>query len=119
VLRNRQQVTVSCAQGGQGAVCEGIAAFHADEIDFSNMPPTRTGIMLKLANPAAAFRGWRIPADRVGLARMEFVISNQIRMHPMALVHYDAFKAEAAKRAIPPPRYGGIDQNRRRRARRP
>jgi pyruvate, water dikinase len=100
VLRNRQQVTVSCAQGEEGVVYEGIAEFHADEIDFSDMPPTRTGIMLNLANPAAAFRWWRIPADGVGLARMEFVISNEIRVHPMALVHYDKLKDEAAKRTI-------------------
>jgi pyruvate, water dikinase len=100
VLRNSQEVTVSCAQGEVGAVYEGIAEFHADEIDFSNMPPTRTGVMLNLANPAAAFRWWRIPADGVGLARMEFVIGNQIRVHPMALVHYAELKDESAKRTI-------------------
>ena len=48
--------------------------------------------MLNLANPAAAFRWWRIPADGVGLARMEFVVSNHIKIHPMALVHYDTLK---------------------------
>ncbi|WP_213303972.1 phosphoenolpyruvate synthase [Paraburkholderia sacchari] len=100
VLRNRQKVTVSCAQGEQGAVYEGIADFHAQEIDFSDLPPTRTAIMLNLANPAAAFRWWRMPADGVGLARMEFVIGSQIRAHPMALVHYDQLKDERAKRII-------------------
>ncbi|WP_043285477.1 phosphoenolpyruvate synthase [Paraburkholderia oxyphila] len=100
VLRNRQQVTVSCAQGEQGAVYEGIAEFHADEIDFSALPPTRTGVMLNLANPAAALRWWRVPADGVGLARMEFVIGSQIRVHPMALVQYDKLKDEQAKRTI-------------------
>ncbi|SDC87843.1 phosphoenolpyruvate synthase [Paraburkholderia lycopersici] len=100
VLRNRQPVTVSCAQGEEGVVYDGIAEFHADEIDFSDLPSTRTGIMLNLANPAAAFRWWRIPADGVGLARMEFVIGSQIRVHPMALVHYDKLKDEQAKRII-------------------
>ncbi|RQN38225.1 phosphoenolpyruvate synthase [Paraburkholderia tropica] len=100
VLRNRQKVTVSCAQGEEGEVYEGIADFHADEIDFSSLPPTRTGIMLNFANPMAAFRWWRLPADGVGLARMEFVIGNQIRVHPMALVHYDQLKDEQAKRTI-------------------
>jgi pyruvate,water dikinase len=56
--------------------------------------------MLNLANPAAAFRWWRIPADGVGLARMEFVVSNHIKVHPMALVRYDTLKDEDAKRAI-------------------
>ena len=45
--------------------------------------------MLNLANPAAAFRWWRLPADGVGLARMEFVVSNHIKVHPMALVRFD------------------------------
>ena len=56
--------------------------------------------MLNLANPAAAFRWWRMPADGIGLARMEFVVSNHIKVHPMALVHYDALKDEEAKRTI-------------------
>ena len=56
--------------------------------------------MLNLANPAAAFRWWRLPADGVGLARMEFVVSNHIKVHPMALVHYDTLKDEDAKRTI-------------------
>ena len=50
--------------------------------------------MLNLANPAAAFRWWRLPADGVGLARMEFVVSNHIKVHPMALVHFDTLKDE-------------------------
>jgi pyruvate,water dikinase len=56
--------------------------------------------MLNLANPAAAFRYWRLPADGVGLARMEFVIANQVKVHPMALVHYDALTDEKATTAI-------------------
>jgi pyruvate,water dikinase len=56
--------------------------------------------MLNLANPAAAFRWWRLPADGVGLARMEFVIGNHIRVHPMALVHYGRLSDEEARRTI-------------------
>jgi len=56
--------------------------------------------MLNLANPAAAFRWWRLPADGVGLLRMEFVVSNHIKVHPMALVRYDELKDDAAKRQI-------------------
>ena len=54
-------------------------------------------MMLNLANPAAAFRWWRLPADGVGLARMEFVVSNHIEIHPMALVRFDTLKDEEAK----------------------
>ena len=53
------------------------------------IPATRTQVMLNLANPAAALRWWRLPADGVGLARMEFVVSNHIKVHPMALVRFD------------------------------
>lgn len=56
--------------------------------------------MLNLANPGTALRWWRLPADGVGLARMEFVISNAIRIHPMALVHFDRLKDRAAKDQI-------------------
>jgi pyruvate,water dikinase len=56
--------------------------------------------MLNLANPAAAFRWWRLPADGVGLLRMEFVVSSHIKVHPMALVRYDALKDPAAKESI-------------------
>ena len=55
---------------------------------------------MNLANPSAAFRWWRIPADWVGLARMEFVVGNHIKVHPMALVGYDGLKDDEAKRAI-------------------
>ncbi|HEY8261028.1 MAG TPA: putative PEP-binding protein, partial [Methylosinus sp.] len=57
-------------------------------------------VMLNLADPAAAFRWHRLPSGGVGLARMEFVVNNHIKIHPMALVHYDALKDEAAKRRI-------------------
>jgi pyruvate,water dikinase len=100
VLHDEQEVTVSCAEGDEGFVYEGRAKYEAEELNLESVPATRTQVMLNLANPAAAFRWWRIPADGVGLARMEFVVSNHIKVHPMALVHYDTLTDEAAKRAI-------------------
>jgi pyruvate,water dikinase len=100
VLRQEQYVTVSCAEGDEGFVYEGIAEVTVEEMDVTAVPATRTAIMLNLANPAAAFRWWRLPADGVGLARMEFVIVNQVRVHPMALVHFDALTDEKAMTAI-------------------
>jgi len=100
VLHSEQEVTVSCAEGDEGFIYEGTADFESHEIDFSRAPETRTQVMLNLANPAAAFRWWRIPADGVGLARMEFVVGNHIKVHPMALVHYDDLKDEGAKAEI-------------------
>ncbi len=100
VLHDEQQITVSCAEGEEGFIYEGTADFESSEIDFTKTPETKTAVMLNLANPAAAFRWWRIPADGVGLARMEFVVSNHIKVHPMALVHFDRLKDEQAKAEI-------------------
>ncbi len=100
VLHDDQEVTISCAEGDEGFVYEGIGKFKVETSDMSNLPDTKTKIMLNLGNPGAAFRWWRIPADGVGLARMEFVVSNHIRVHPMALVRYDELKDEAAKNEI-------------------
>lgn len=100
ILHSEQEITVSCAEGEQGFVYEGTAETEVKTIDVGGLPQTRTQIMLNLANPAAAFRWWRLPADGVGLARMEFVISNFIRIHPMALVHYNQLKDQEAKASI-------------------
>ncbi len=100
LLADGQEVTVSCAEGDEGFIYEGKAEFETVEIDLAHIPATRTQIMLNLANPAAAFRWWRLPADGVGLLRMEFLVGNHIKVHPMALVRYDELKDEAAKRTI-------------------
>jgi pyruvate,water dikinase len=100
VLHDTQEITVSCAEGDQGFVYEGRADFSAEDLDFRGLPATRTQVALNLANPAAAFRWWRIPAEGVGLARMEFVVSNHIKVHPMALVHFDTLEDSNAKAEI-------------------
>ena len=100
VLHDEQEVTVSCAEGDEGFIYEGTADFEVEEVNLEHIPTTRTQVMLNLANPAAAFRWWRLPADGVGLARMEFVVSNDIKVHPMALVHFDRLEDQDAKRAI-------------------
>ncbi|HSP56994.1 MAG TPA: phosphoenolpyruvate synthase [Halomonas sp.] len=100
VLQEGQEVTVSCAEGDKGFVYDGFAEVVTDSIDPSALPQTRTKIMLNLANPAAALRWWRLPADGVGLARMEFVVGNHIKVHPMALVNYDRLEDTGAKREL-------------------
>jgi pyruvate,water dikinase len=100
VLHDEQLVTVSCAEGDEGFVYEGVADYAVTDIDVGEIPKTRTKVMLNLANPAAAFHWWRIPADGVGLARMEFVVNNLIKAHPMALVNFASLKDPEAKRAI-------------------
>ncbi|WP_405682053.1 phosphoenolpyruvate synthase [Streptomyces sp. NBC_01238] len=87
VLRNGQDATVSCAEGARGRVYAGLLAYEEREIDLAELPATRTRVMLNLADPSAAFRWWRLPADGVGLARLEFIVAHQVKAHPMALLH--------------------------------
>ncbi|WP_373051377.1 phosphoenolpyruvate synthase, partial [Thalassovita aquimarina] len=89
VLHDQQDVTVSCAEGDVGYVYEGHAEVTVEDLDMAEVPATRTKVMLNMANPATAARWWRLPADGVGLARMEFVITNTIRVHPEALLRFD------------------------------
>ncbi len=99
MLEDGRTVTVSCAEGDVGFVYDGAAEFEAEEMEVT-LPGTRTAVMLNLANPAAASRWWRLPADGVGLARMEFIIGNQLKVHPMALAHFDRVADAEARRAI-------------------
>ena len=99
-LSEGQDITVSCAEGDEGHVYDGIADFTVTEIDVARIPKTRTKAMLNIANPSAAFRWWRLPADGVGLARMEFIISNHIKVHPMALIRFDQVTDETARAEI-------------------
>jgi pyruvate,water dikinase len=99
-LEQGMEVTVSCAEGDEGYVYDGIAKFEVREIDVDDVPPTRTKVMVNVGNPSASFRWWRLPSDGVGLARMEFIIGNLIKIHPMALVRYDELKDIDARRQI-------------------
>lgn len=99
-LKDGGEVTVSCAEGNEGHVYSGVADFEVREIDIADIPKTRTKIMLNLGNPSAAFRWWLLPTDGVGLARMEFIIGNLIKIHPMALVRYEKLDDKDARRQI-------------------
>ena len=100
VLADGMEVTVSCAEGEEGHVYEGRAPFKVEEIDVGAIPETRTRVMINQAEPSAAFQWWRLPTDGVGLARMEFIVSNLIRIHPMALVRFDALEDKSARKEI-------------------
>jgi pyruvate,water dikinase len=100
VLHDGQDITVSCAEGEEGHIYEGIAEYTVEDLDFEHVPQTRTDIMLNMGNPSAAFRWWRVPSEGVGLARMEFVVSNAIKVHPMALVRFDSLTDLDAKAEI-------------------
>lgn len=100
VLLHGQEITVSCAEGEEGRVYDGLIPFEARDMDLSQLPATRTAIMMNMGDPAAALRWWRLPCRGIGLARMEFIISNIIKIHPMALAHFDRVTDEVDRRLI-------------------
>ncbi len=95
VLHDGQDITISCAEGDQGFVYAGILRFSEDDADLTDAPATATRIMINIASPAAALRWWRLPCRGVGLARMEYIINNVIKIHPMALLRPEAVDADA------------------------
>jgi len=100
VLHSGQEVTVSCAEGDEGKVYQGLLPFEVREVPLDNLPRTRTKIMMNVGNPAEAFSLSAIPNDGVGLARLEFIIANHIKIHPLALLHFDRLEDEAEKAKI-------------------
>jgi pyruvate,water dikinase len=93
-------ITASCCEGDEGRVYRGALAFHVEESDIGELPPTRTRILMNVGNPEEAFSQAAIPCDGVGLARLEFVIANHIRVHPMALLQPDRLRDPAERQAI-------------------
>jgi pyruvate,water dikinase len=99
-LATGQEVTVCCAEGSEGHVYEGHLPFGTEEIDAASVPATRTKIMLTVGDPSQAFRFSFIPNSGVGLARTEFIVTNHIGIHPMALARFPQLKDAAAVRQI-------------------
>ena len=99
-LEDGQEVTLSCAEGDQGKIYDGLLEFEEAEENLEDLPELRTRIMMNIASPAAAFRWWRLPCRGIGLARMEFIINNLIQAHPMALLKYDELEDKEAKKQI-------------------
>lgn len=97
VLHTGQAVTVSCCEGEDGKVYAGLLPFEVKEVKLDNLPRTRTNIMMNVGNPDEAFSLAAIPNDGVGLARLEFIIANQIQAHPLALIHYNELKDELTR----------------------
>ena len=87
VLDNGQLITLCCAEGAIGKVYEGKLDYDTQAVKLSDIPKTRTDIMINAAMPDGIFRWWPLPVAGIGLTRIEFIISSQIRVHPMALLH--------------------------------
>ncbi|WP_263809932.1 MULTISPECIES: phosphoenolpyruvate synthase [Salinibacter] len=99
-LTDGQEVTLSCVEGTEGDVYEGLLEYDTTELDLGALPETETRIMLNVASPAAALNWWRLPTEGIGLTRMEYLVNNVIEVHPMALVAFDQVDDEAARARI-------------------
>jgi pyruvate,water dikinase len=86
-LINKDKATVSCAEGVTGKVYRGEIPFHVTQTDLAELARPATEIMINIGNPDIAFKTAQLPNDGVGLARMEFIITQAIKAHPMALLH--------------------------------
>jgi pyruvate, water dikinase len=100
ILKTGEEITVSCAEGETGKVYPGLLKYEVQEIPLEKIPRTRTKIMMNVGNPEEAFSASAIPNDGVGLARMEFIIANKIKAHPLALIHFDKVEDELARYKI-------------------
>ncbi|HVN46522.1 MAG TPA: phosphoenolpyruvate synthase, partial [Steroidobacteraceae bacterium] len=100
VLRTGQAVTVSCVDGEVGRVLEGKIPFKVQRTDLSTLARPHTEIMLILGNPDLALQCSFLPNDGVGLARMEFIIAEHIKAHPLALLHPERVENESERRAV-------------------
>jgi pyruvate,water dikinase len=100
ILKDYRSATACCSEGETGLVYEGLLDFEVRRFDMAHLEKPHTKIMMNLGNPDNAFHLSFIPNDGVGLARLEFIINNSIRIHPMALVHFDVLSDDHAKKEI-------------------
>ena len=100
VLKKNQVVTVSCAEGDEGFVYEGSLSFKEEKLNWTALGKPRTKIMVNLGNPAQALKTSLLPVDCVGLARIEFIIGEYVKIHPMALAHLDKIDDVETKERI-------------------
>ncbi|MBE9221173.1 phosphoenolpyruvate synthase [Cyanobacterium stanieri LEGE 03274] len=100
ILKTGQDITVSCSEGEEGRVYEGLIPFDIIETPLDNLPTTKTQILMNVGNPEEAFKLASIPCNGVGLARLEFIIANHIKAHPLALMNFEQLKDDAVKAEI-------------------
>ena len=100
-IPNAEPITVSCAEGDTGLIYSGELDFDVQHIDITNRPELPVKITMNVGNPERAFAFQAIPNDGIGLARLEFIISNSIGIHPKALLEYDSLPSELQQQIAP------------------
>ena len=99
-IKNGSYITVSCAEGDRGYVYDGKIPYKIEKTNIKDIKRPKTKIMMNIAEPDLAFSYSQIPNDGVGLARLEFIINNYIKIHPLALLNYNTLKDKEAKKKI-------------------
>ena len=99
-IQTGSDVTVDCSSGDDGFVYSGILDYDVKTTNLTEIPKTRTKVMMNLGNPEQAFELSHLPNDGIGLAREEFIISSYIKVHPLALLNYDKLEDEGVKKQI-------------------
>jgi pyruvate,water dikinase len=99
-LKNGTEVTVSCAEGEEGKIFAGLLPFEVRRTQLKKFKQPKTKVLMNIGEPDLAFEHSFIPNSGVGLARIEFVFTNFIKAHPLALMHYGKLKKQEDKDAI-------------------
>jgi pyruvate,water dikinase len=99
-ITDGETITISCSQGKTGYIYKGKLSFEEKQMDFSNIKMPRTEVKMILADPESAFSLSFYPNNGVGLLRMEFIITHNVKVHPMALVKFDQIKSSSVKKEI-------------------
>ncbi|MFH1713856.1 MAG: phosphoenolpyruvate synthase [Patescibacteria group bacterium] len=110
ILKDNQIITADCTQGSVGRVFAGNIPFTTKTYNLDKIPNLKTKIMINIGAPDIAFQTSFLPNDGVGLARMEFILAEKIRIHPLALYHFDKIKDKKVKREIAEATLGYTDK---------
>jgi pyruvate,water dikinase len=100
VIHDGQDITVACTGNDEGYVYEGLLEFEVERTDIENLERPKTKMMMNIGSPEHAFAYSLIPNDGVGLAREEFIINDHIKIHPLALMHFDEIKDKQVRASI-------------------
>lgn len=100
VITDGQLITLSCAEGDTGIIYDGKLPFRKEEINLDILPTTKTDIMVNAGNPDQAFTLAQLPVAGVGLAREEFIIANEVKVHPLALTRFDELEDQSDRETI-------------------
>jgi pyruvate,water dikinase len=109
-IKSGQKITVSCSEGEDGRVYEGLLKFNVNKINLKKYTKPKTKVMMNIGNPDEAFDLSQLPNEGVGLAREEFIINEYIKIHPLALINYAKLKDHNAKKKIESMTHGYKDK---------